>query len=181
MSGVFVHERHVRDKEGQGTLMPRLEGWWGHDAASRFNMDPAFIPMPTAEAWQLSNAPVLNMAVHKVALDLFEDAGMAALRERSLRLTAYLERVVQSVARRTGTDLEILTPNDPTQRGCQLSIVAHGHGRSLFDHLMAHGVVVDWREPAVIRMAPVPLYNSFEDIARFGKVLEEGLLAHGQG
>ena len=137
--------------------------------------------MPTAEAWQLSNAPVLNMAVHKVALDLFEDAGMAALRERSLRLTAYLERVVQSVARRTDTDLEILTPNDPTQRGCQLSIVAHGHGRSLFDHLLAHGVVVDWREPAVIRMAPVPLYNSFEDIARFGKVLEEGLLAHGQG
>ena len=154
--------------------MPRLEGWWGHDAASRFNMDPEFIPMPTAEAWQLSNAPVLNMAVHKVALDLFEEAGMDALRERSLRLTAYLEKVVQGVAQRTGTHLEILTPSDPAQRGCQLSIVAHGQGRSLFDHLMAHGVVVDWREPAVIRMAPVPLYNSFEDIARFGKVLEEG-------
>ena len=181
VSGVFVHERHVRDEEGQGTLMPRLEGWWGHDAASRFNMDPEFIPMPTAEAWQLSNAPVLNMAVHKVALDLFEEAGMDALRERSLRLTAYLERVVQCVAQRTGTHLEILTPSEPARRGCQLSIVAHGHGRTLFDHLMAHGVVVDWREPAVIRMAPVPLYNSFEDIARFGKVLEEGIVAVGQG
>ena len=181
VSGVFVHERHVRDEDGHGSLMPRLEGWWGHDAASRFNMDPEFIPMPTAEAWQLSNAPVLNMAVHKVALDLFEEAGMSVLRERSLRLTAYLEQVVQCVAQRTGTDLEILTPNDPAQRGCQLSIVAHGHGRSLFDHLMAHGVVVDWREPAVIRMAPVPLYNSFEDIARFSQVLEDGLLAHGQG
>jgi kynureninase len=180
VSGVFVHERHVRDEGGQGTLMPRLEGWWGHDAASRFNMDPEFTPMPTAEAWQLSNAPVLNMAVHKVALDLFEEAGMDALRERSLRLTAYLEHVVQCVARRTDSNLEILTPSDPAQRGCQLSIVAHGHGRSLFDHLMAHGVVVDWREPAVIRMAPVPLYNSFEDIARFGRVLEEGLLIAGQ-
>ena len=137
--------------------------------------------MPTAEAWQLSNAPVLNMAVHKVALDLFEEAGMDALRERSLRLTAYLERVVQCVAQRTGTHLEILTPSEPARRGCQLSIVAHGHGRTLFDHLMAHGVVVDWREPAVIRMAPVPLYNSFEDIARFGKVLEEGIVAVGQG
>jgi kynureninase len=106
---------------------------------------------------------------------------MDALRERSMRLTTYLERVVQCVAQRTGTELEILTPSDPAQRGCQLSIVAHGHGRSLFEHLMTHGVVVDWREPAVIRMAPVPLYNSFEDIARFGKVLEEGLMAVDQG
>ena len=159
--------------------MPRLEGWWGHDAASRFNMDPEFIPMPTAEAWQLSNAPVLNMAVHKVALDLFEEAGMDALRERSLRLTAYLERVVQCVAQRTGTHLEILTPSEPARRGCQLSIVAHGHGRTLFDHLgprRGGGLAT-----AVIRMAPVPLYNSFEDIARFGKVLEEGIVAVGQG
>ena len=155
--------------------MPRLEGWWGHDAASRFNMDPEFIPMPTAEAWQLSNAPVLNMAVHKVALDLFEEAGMGALRERSLRLTAFLETVVEAVAERTGARLEILTPSAPEARGCQLSVVAHGYGRSLFDHLMAHGVMVDWREPAVIRMAPVPLYNNFEDLVRFGEVLEEGL------
>ena len=175
VSGVFVHERHVRDANGRGTATRRLEGWWGHDAQSRFQMDPEFVPMPSAEAWQMSNAPILNMAVHKVALDLFVEAGMPALRERSLRLTAYLEELVHAVAERTGANLEILTPADPASRGCQLSVVAHGYGRSLFDHLMAHGVIVDWREPAVIRMAPVPLYNSFEDLVRFARVLEDGL------
>ena len=175
VSGVFIHERHVRDADGQGTAMRRLEGWWGHDAESRFRMDPEFVPMPSAEAWQMSNAPVLNMAVHKVALDLFVEATMPALRERSLRLTAYLQDLVQTVAERTGAHLEILTPTDPSACGCQLSVVAHGYGRSLFDHLMDHGVVVDWREPAVIRMAPVPLYNSFEDLVRFSLVLETGL------
>ena len=138
-------------------------------------MDPEFVPMPSAEAWQMSNAPVLNMAVHKVALDLFVEAGMPALRERSLRLTAYLEQLVHAVAERTGANLEILTPSEPSARGCQLSVVAHGYGRSLFEHLMQHGVIVDWREPAVIRMAPVPLYNSFEDLVRFAQALEAGL------
>lgn len=175
VSGVFIHERHVRDAHGQGTATRRLEGWWGHDAESRFKMDPEFVPMPSAEAWQMSNAPVLNMAVHKVALDLFLEAGMDALVERAQRLTAYLETLVGHVAERTGAHLEILTPTKPHERGCQLSVVAHGYGRSLFDHLMAHGVIVDWREPAVIRMAPVPLYNSFEDLAKFGLVLEDGL------
>jgi kynureninase len=175
VSGVFIHERHVRDANGRGTATRRLEGWWGHDAESRFKMDPKFVPMPSAEAWQMSNAPVLNMAVHKVALDLFLEAGMDALVERSQRLTAYLETLVGIVAARTGANLEILTPSETEARGCQLSVVAHGYGRTLFDHLMAHGVIVDWREPAVIRMAPVPLYNSFEDLARFGHVLEDGL------
>lgn len=175
VSGVFIHERHVRDDQGQGTAIRRLEGWWGHDAESRFKMDPEFVPMASAEAWQMSNAPVLNMAVHKVSLDLFLEAGMPALRARSLRLTAFLESTLHGVAERTGANLEILTPTDPEARGCQLSVVAHGYGRSLFDHLMACGVIVDWREPAVIRMAPVPIYNSFEDVARFGLVLEEGL------
>ncbi|MEE2919133.1 MAG: kynureninase [Bacteroidota bacterium] len=175
VSGVFIHERHVRDANGDGTAMRRLEGWWGHDADSRFKMDPEFVPMPSAEAWQMSNAPVLNMAVHKVALDLFLEAGMDALVERSQRLTAYLETLVGIVAERTGAQLDILTPSETDARGCQLSVVAHGYGRTLFDHLMAHGVIVDWREPAVIRMAPVPLYNSFEDLVRFGYVLEDGL------
>ncbi len=175
VSGVFIHDRHVRDAQGRGTARRRLEGWWGHDAESRFKMDPEFVPMPSAEAWQTSNAPVLNMAVHKVALDLFVEAGMPALRERSVRLTSCLEDLVHIVAERTGVNLEILTPSDVSDRGCQLSVVAHGYGRSLFDHLMAHGVVVDWREPAVIRMAPVPLYNSFEDLVRFAHVLEAGL------
>ena len=175
VSGVFIHERHVRDGDGQGKAIRRLEGWWGHDAESRFKMDPKFVPMPSAEAWQMSNAPVLNMAVHQVSLDLFLEAGMDTLVERSRRLTAYLETLVGIVAERTGAHLEILTPSATKARGCQLSVVAHGYGRTLFDHLMAHGVIVDWREPAVIRMAPVPLYNSFEDLARFGHVLEAGL------
>ena len=175
VSGVFIHERHVRDANGDGTAMRLLEGWWGHDADSRFKMDPEFVPMPSAEAWQMSNAPVLNMAVHKVALDLFLEAGMDALVERSQRLTAYLEMLVGIVAERTGAQLDILTPSETDARGCQLSVVAHRYGRTLFDHLMAHGVIVDWREPAVIRMAPVPLYNSFEDLVRFGYVLEDGL------
>ena len=177
VSGIFIHERHVRNSDGVGTSLPRLEGWWGHDAESRFRMGPDFVPMPSAEAWQLSNAPVFNMAVHRVALDLFLEAGMPALRERSIRLTAFLESLVHVVAERTGAQLEILTPTDPNARGCQLSVVAHGYGRTLFDHLMAHGVIVDWREPAVIRMAPVPLYNSFEDLVRFAQVLEKGLSA----
>ena len=175
VSGVSIHERHVRDANGDGTAMRRLEGWWGHDADSRFKMDPEFVPMPSAEAWQMSNAPVLNMAVHKVALDLFLEAGMDALVERSQRLTAYLEMLAGIVAERTGAQLDILTPSETDARGCQLSVVAHRYGRTLFDHLMAHGVIVDWREPAVIRMAPVPLYNSFEDLVRFGYVLEDGL------
>ena len=175
VSGVFIHERHVRGADGRGTATRRLEGWWGHDAESRFKMDPEFVPMPSAEAWQMSNAPVLNMAVHKVSLDLFLEAGMEALVERSRRLTVYLETLVGVVAERTGAQLEILTPSEADARGCQLSVVAHGYGRTLFDHLMACGVIVDWREPAVIRMAPVPLYNSFEDLAKFGHVLEDGL------
>ena len=175
VSGVFINERHVMDESGRGNSIRRLEGWWGHDEESRFKMSPEFHPMPSAEAWQMSNAPIMNMAVHKVALDLFLEAGMTSLLERSRRLTAYLETVVHLVAERTATNLEILTPVDPTSRGCQLSVVAHGYGRTLFDHLTAHGVVVDWREPAVIRMAPVPLYNTFEDVVRFGQVLEAGL------
>jgi kynureninase len=116
------------------------------------------------------------MAVHKASLEIFEEAGgMPALRERSLRLTAYLEKTVQAIASTTGANLEIITPSNPVERGCQLSIVAHGHGRDLHDKLSEAGVVVDWREPDVIRMAPVPLYNSFEDIARFGHILAESL------
>lgn len=170
VSGIFVHERHHNED------LPRLEGWWGHDKKTRFLMEPDYISMGTAESWQMSNAPVLNMAVHKASLDLFMEAGgMDALTERSLRLTNYLEATVHKVAEETGTELEILTPTDTNLRGCQLSIVAHGQGRDLFDKLMENGVFVDWREPAVIRMAPVPLYNSFEDIARFGIILRDAI------
>lgn len=170
VSGIFVHERHA----GR-TDIPRFEGWWGHKADRRFKMEPDFETMGTAEAWQLSNAPILNMAVHKVALDLFEEATMPALRERGDRLTSYLEAAIDSAAATTGTRLEIITPRSRADRGSQLSVIAHGQGRTLFDYLMAAGVCLDWREPNVIRMAPVPLYNSFTDIAHFRTVLISGL------
>lgn len=171
VSGIFVHERHLGLAD-----IPRFEGWWGHDKARRFLMEPDFQPIPTAEAWQLSNAPVLNMAVHAVALALFLEAGIGALRERGDRLTAYLEAAIHDIAHRTGAELEIITPADPAQRGCQISLLAHGFGKQLFDDLSAAGVVADWREPNAIRMAPVPLYNSFSDLARFHAILHRCIL-----
>ena len=170
VGGAFIHKRHHTSE------LPRFEGWWGHDKNSRFKMGPDYASMGTAESWQLSNAPVLNMAIHKLSLDIFESAGgIDALRERSIRLTSFLEKTIHAVASVTETDLEILTPSNPEERGSQLSIVAHGQGRDLYDTLSASGVVVDWREPDVIRMAPVPLYNSFEDIARFGHILTDAI------
>jgi kynureninase len=125
----------------------------------------------------MSNAPVLNMTALLASLETFKAVGMDALREKSLALTGFLERGLAQVAEATGEHLEVLTPADPTQRGCQLSVIAHGHGRRLFDHMTSKGVVADWREPAVIRLAPVPLYNSFEDVAHFLRILEGGLRA----
>lgn len=169
-AGAFVHERHAQRPD-----LPRLEGWWGHSASRRFLMEPNFDLMPGAEGWQTSNAPVLNMAALLASLQEFRAAGMNQLREKSLALTAFLERGLHSVAEATGTQLEILTPTSPEDRGCQLSVVAHGQGKALFDHLTANGVIVDWREPAVIRMAPVPLYNRFADVADFLVILADGL------
>ena len=167
VAGAFVHERHL------GTDLPRFAGWWGHDKDERFKMERTFKPMPTAEAWQLSNAPVFAMAPHRASLDLFDRAGMDALVAKSRRLTAFLEAVIDQVASDTGKQLEIITPRDPDQRGCQLSVVLHGEGRALFDELTRRGVVADWREPNVIRLAPVPFYNSFQDVWWFGEVLKE--------
>lgn len=167
VAGAFVHQRHL----GKG--LPLLAGWWGHDKAERFKMDRAFKPMPTAEAWQVSNAPVFSMAVHRVALEQFDRAGIANLRAKSEQLTGYLAFIIAEVAKVTGSNLEVITPNDPAQRGCQLSILAHGHGKALFNKLTERGVIADWREPNVIRVAPVPLYNSFEDVWRFGQILQE--------
>ncbi|MBX2979914.1 MAG: kynureninase [Flavobacteriales bacterium] len=158
-----------------GKGLPLFAGWWGHDKAERFKMERTFKPIPTAEAWQVSNAPVFSMALHRVALEQFDRAGIANLRNKSEQLTAYLAFIVAEVANATGTKLEVITPNDPTQRGCQLSILAHGHGKALFNRITERGVIADWREPNVIRVAPVPMYNSFEDVWRFGEVLTECL------
>ncbi len=169
VAGVFIHEKH-----GRNTSLHRFAGWWGHNKTSRFEMKPQFDPIPGAEGWQLSNAPVFSMAVHKASLDVFDEAGMPALRKKSEKLTAYLEFVLRQVeSRAEKTEFEIITPQDKAERGCQLSVLMHGQGKSLFDKLTEAGVIADWREPNVIRMAPVPLYNSFEDVFRFGEILHQ--------
>lgn len=168
VSGVFVHKKHHANKD-----LVRLAGWWGHNKETRFQMQPGFDPIESAEAWQMSNAPVLSMAAHKAALDIFSEAGMNALREKSLNLTAYLEFIFQETALATGVQLQIITPTVPTERGCQLSVIVPGATKQLVKDLAAQGVVVDWREPNVIRLAPVPLYNRFEDIYSFGKILTD--------
>lgn len=172
VGGAFVHQRH------HGADLPRFAGWWGHDKKTRFRMGPEFRAIPTAEGWQVSNAPVLNMAVHAVALALFTQAGMDRLRTKSLQLTGYAEAIINELNERHNAKLEIITPADPGQRGCQLSVVAHGRGKDLYDHLTQRSVSADWREPNVIRIAPVPLYNSFEDVFRFGEVLKDCLGKH---
>lgn len=170
-SGLFIHERHVKNKD-----LIRFAGWWGHDKNDRFLMPDKFNPIPTAEAWQLSNAPVLSMAAHLASLDIFDEVGMEALREKSIQLTNYQEFIINDINERNShINLEIITPKDTSKRGCQLSIVAHGQGKSLFEKLSANGVVADWREPNVIRIAPVPLYNSFEDAFDFGKIIEAAI------
>jgi kynureninase len=138
-------------------------------------MPDQFSPIPTAESWQLSNAPVISMAVHLASLEIFEKVGMNKLRTKSINLTNYLEFIIEEINTKFNNCLEIITPKDVNQRGCQLSIVAHGSDKVLFDKLSENGVVADWREPNVIRVAPVPLYNNFEDVFRFGKILKESL------
>ncbi|HEY4800883.1 MAG TPA: kynureninase [Bacteroidia bacterium] len=170
VAGLFVHEKHHKEKN-----IPRFAGWWGHDKASRFKMEKNFVPLQTAEAWQISNAPVISMAAHKASVDIFDEVGMNALVTKSKQLTSYLEFIIEDINAQVNNKkfyLEIITPKE---RGCQLSIVAHGQGKGLFNKLMSKGVIPDWREPNVIRCAPVPLYNSFEDIFRFGQILEAAL------
>jgi kynureninase len=165
VAGAFVHEQHLKK-----TDLPIFAGWWGHDKQTRFLMDKTFVPMHTAERWQLSNAPVLSMAACRASLDIFDEVGMPALINKSKKLTAYLEFVVEEINAQKNNCLQIITPKQ--HRGSQLSIVANGYGKNLYSTLIENGVVPDWREPNVIRCAVVPLYNSFEDIGRFGKILQ---------
>lgn len=164
-SGAFVHERH-----GNNPALPRFAGWWGHDEAERFKMRKGFKPMRGAEGWQLSNAQIFSFAAHKASLDIFDAAGMQALREKSLLLTGYLEFILEETSR-IKHQFRIITPRDPQARGCQLSALTGADGKALYDYLSENGVVADWREPNVIRFAPVPLYNTFEDVWRLGQLL----------
>jgi len=172
VSGMFVHERHSYNPE-----LPRFAGWWGYDKETRFLMQPGFNPMKGAEGWQLSNAPVLGMAAHLASLDIFEEAGMERIGEKRDLMTAYMEFVIDDISEKNKErcTFELITPRDKTKRGAQLSIMAKGQGKALFDALSAEGVVADWREPNVIRIAPAPLYNSYEDCYWFGQLLEKAI------
>ena len=155
VAGCFVHERHARRFD-----LPRFAGWWGHDKSTRFAMPPRFNPLPGAEGWQLSNPPILSLAPLLASLDLFDAAGMEALRAKSEKLTGYLERLL---IERCDDKVAILTPAQPAERGCQLSIRLQD-GKPIHEGLMAAGIACDWRGPDVIRLAPVPLYNRFGDV-----------------
>jgi len=169
ISGIFVHERFAELPD-----LPRFAGWWGHDEGERFKMEKGFVPMYGADGWQLANSNVLALAAHQASLDIFQEAGMANLRAKSEKLTAYLEFLIHQISGESGV-LEIITPKNPLERGCQLSLHIHRGGKAVFDEWYNQGVVGDWRNPNVIRLAPTPLYNSFLDVFRFAQILEHSL------
>ena len=169
IAGAFVHERH-----GDSTQLPRFAGWWGHNEKDRFEMRKGFRPMPGADGWQVSNHPILQGAAHLAALEIMREAGIKKLRKKSEQLTAYLQYVLTDIDPE-GRVVRLLTPRDPKERGCQLSLFMKHNGRKIFDRIIQSGVVADWREPSVIRLAPVPLYNTFEEIFRFGTIFSKAL------
>ncbi len=162
IAGCFVHERHAKSFG-----LPRFAGWWGHDKSVRFKMGPDFHPMEGADGWQLSNPPILSFAASRASLELFREAGMDRLREKSEKLTGFLEFLLKEM-RVPG--LQILTPSKPSERGCQLSLTMAEGGKRVFDVLTSTGIICDWREPDCIRVAPVPLYNSFADVFSFARI-----------
>jgi kynureninase len=165
VAGAFIHERHANSN------LPRFAGWWGHAEKERFQMKKGFIPMPGVDGWQLSNFPVLPGAALLASLEIFQQAGIKNLRKKSLLLTGYLEYLLNEI-NSTGEYFTILTPSNPDERGCQLSIFMKQNGKKVFNALTKAGVIADWREPDVIRVAPVPLYNSFEEVYRFCEIFK---------
>ena len=168
-SGFFVHEKHHNDKE-----LKRFAGWYGHNKERRFKMEPDFDPVHGADGWQISNLPILSLAPYLASVEMFAEVGMDKLITKRNLITSYLEFILHEIDNELeGADFEILTPSNQEERGCQLSVYLHGQGRELFDRLMKNGVITDWREPNVIRLAPAPFYCSFEDMYEFGQILKE--------
>lgn len=163
IAGAYVHEKHIMDM-----TIPKFWGWWGQDKATRFLMGHNFQPIPTVESWQLSNPPILQLAALKASLDIFDEAGINSLRDKSEKLTGFAEFLINNHENRS---ISIITPASPSERGCQLSLRTGSNGRVLHKYLNANSVVCDWREPDVIRIAPVPLYNTFEDVYKFTEIL----------
>jgi kynureninase len=167
IAGIFVHERHAENAE-----LPRFSGWWGHDKKTRFLMGDEFVPIKGAEGWQLSNPPIFQLASLRASLEIFEEAGMSNLREKSVKLTNYLEFLLKEIH---DSRISVITPSNPAERGCQLSIRVKNADKALFKSITEKGVIADWREPDVIRVAPVPLYNSFTDVWKFAEILKDCL------
>jgi kynureninase len=167
VAGCFVHERHSRSWD-----LVRFAGWWGHDEKTRFQMGPDFRPMAGAEGWQLSNPPILALAPLRASMEIFSDARIENLRDKSVILTSYLEFLLRRI---DSHKFSIITPSKEQKRGAQLSFQIHSHGRELCDHLTARGVIGDWREPDIYRVAPVPLYNSYSDVYHFVHRFQEAL------
>ncbi|MCH7675277.1 kynureninase [candidate division KSB1 bacterium] len=165
VAGCFVHEEHANNFE-----LPRFAGWWGQNKETRFQMGPDFDAIPGAEGWQLSNPPILPMAVLRASMDIIDKVGVKKLRAKSEQLTGYFEFLLDQMQ---SDEIKILTPREPNQRGCQLSIRVMQKGKSLYEILKQRGVICDWREPDVIRVAPVPLYNTFEDVYNFTQIFSE--------
>ncbi len=169
IAGAFVHERHAN------STLPRFAGWWGHHEAERFQMRKGFIPMPGVDGWQLSNFPVLSGAAHLASLEIFQAAGIKNLRKKSIQLTGFLEALLNEIDK-DGEYFTVFTPKNSKERGCQLSIAVKRDGKKVFSKLTKAGVIADWREPGVIRVAPVPLYNTFEDVFLFSEILKKALI-----
>ena len=168
LGGAFVHERHSKNES-----LLRMAGWWGHHEKERFQMRKGFIPMPGVDGWQLSNFPVFSGAAHLASLAIFDKAGIKKLRAKSLLLTGFLEFLLTQSGQKSR--FKILTPSNPEERGCQLSILMQSDGRKIFDAITKKGVIADWREPGIIRVAPVPLYNTFEEVFRFATIFNKAL------
>ena len=170
-SGCFVHEMHHNDSD-----LPRFAGWWGHNKERRFKMEPKFDPVRGADGWQISNLPILSLAPYLASVELFAEVGMDKLIAKRDVLTSYLEFILHEIDKELeSAEFEIITPLNPEERACQLSVYLHGQGRELFEYLMKNGVITDWREPNVIRLAPAPFYCSFEDMYEFGQILKRGI------
>jgi kynureninase len=172
IAGAFINEKHL-----QNNNLKRLEGWWGNDSSNRFKMEKTFMPSPTAEAWQLSTPPMLLLAAHKASLEIFKKAGVKNLLAKSKSLSEYLFFALDTI-NQSDKKFTIITPRNSNEKGCQVSIVIHKNARAIFDELLPNGIFADWREPNVIRVAPVPLYNSFEEIFTFASTLQQLLNKH---
>ncbi len=167
VGGLFVHERHHE------TDLPRLAGWWGYDEARRFEMTKGFVPMPGAAGWQLSTPNIVALATHRAALQVFEQTTMSTLRLTSMELTGYLEQIIQEINQEADqTLITIMTPSNPAERGCQLSLLVENKGKALFDYLTKNNIIGDWREPNCIRLSPIPLYNTIEEIEKVGEIIK---------